>query len=861
MWRIGLFKFNLLLSVLFAAVAVGQTSKGQPVAADPLPKGALLRMGSSRLAHGNWLTSVRFSVDDRWVGTADADGAVRVWEAATGKLLWERPNRTGRTLAFSPDGRTLAMGGPYNRAITLWDLLKNESVLEITQDGAAAGQDKTPRSILEIPLNVRALEFSKDGAYLAAVGLDKIPRLWDAKSGKLVMEFKGHESELFAVALSPDGSRLASGGGERGRSENNEIRIWETATGREVTRLNDVNEHLKRLPDAIYSLEFSPDGKTLGSAGAYIVRLWDIERRKVVQRLTNCSYDIAFSSVDNTFVAPGDFGIYDLETGEQRFKLSGDVRVHGHVEYSHDGQLIVSGNQEGYVQFWNAKTGQEIVRRSGHEGGIRSVAISPDGSIAASVSRQDGTIRVWGMASGSQLAKIPVTWRGSDVWWNEEGSHIQFAPYGRELFTWTYDSTIRYWKPDNSSSRTLQAGKTSATAMAFSQDGTRAAVVEYNGGSRSKIGIYELDGGALVTALDPYGESSSDPWVSALAFSPDGKQLAVGVLKSSLQETPLPSVQLWDIQRAQIIRRLRPAVAPPGHLCFSPDGTLLATSAVRDAPLQLWRVSDGVEVRSFKVEADAHGRDPAPIVFSPDGKRLAAADANRDIYVWELATGEKIRTFQGHQKAVTSLAFSPDGKTLLSGSEDATMLLWDIAGAGQAALRLTREQLRDYWDALADADAGIAASAGNALLCAPEDAVELFAERLNAGEVRDVRELPKLIAELSGDDAKASLQAESRLKSFGNQASGSLFMALAEKPPLAARRRIEQVLRSIGEFPIPPETLQRTRAIQLLEQIGSDSAAKILKKLADTQPPTTSSVDATAALQRLQVRLRAPKPN
>ena len=551
--------FTWLLACLFTVAALALVSATRLAYADPLPKGALLRMGSSRLAHGNWLTCVRFSSDDRWVGAADADGVVRLWDTATGKLLWEKPKQTGQTLAFSPDGRTLAIAGYYNREITLWDL-------------------QTHQTVLEIPQNARALEFSKDGALLAAAGQDKIPRLWNARTGQLLIEFKGHTSELFAVALSPDGSRLASGGGNPGGSQNNEIRVWDTATGREQTRLEDDNERLKSLPDAIYSLEFSPDGKTLGAAGAYVVRLWDIDRRKVVHRLTNCSYDIAFSPVANTFVAPGDFGIYDLATSEQRFKLTGDVGVYGHIDYSHDGQLIVSGNKQGYVQFWNAKTGKEIVHRSGHEGGIRSVAISPDGSIAASVSRQDGTIRVWGMASGNQLVKVPVTWRGPDVWWSEEGSHVRFAPYGRELFTWTHDSTIRYSKPDNSASRTLQVGKTSATAMAFSQDGTRAAVVEYTGGSRSKIGIYELDGGTLVASLDPFDESSSDPWVSALTFSPDGKQLAVGVLQSSLQEMPSPSVQLWDIQREQVERRLRPAVAPPGHLCFSPDGTILATT-------------------------------------------------------------------------------------------------------------------------------------------------------------------------------------------------------------------------------------------------------------------------------------------
>jgi WD40 repeat protein len=667
-------------------------------------------------------------------------------------------------------------------------------------------------------------------------------------------------SLLFAVALSPDGSRLASGGGNPGSSQNNEIRLWDTATGKELLQLDDDNERLSSLPDAIYSLEFSADGKTLGSGGAYVVRLWDIERRKVVQRLEKCSYDIAFSPVAKSFVAPGEFGVYDLESGEQRFKLSGEVGVYGCVDYSHDGKLIASGNMAGYVQLWNAETGKEVVLRSGHEGGVRSVAISPDGTVAASVSRQDSTIRVWGLASGNQLVKIPVTWRGPDVWWSEEGSHVMFAPYGRELVSWTYDSTIRYWKPDNSESRTLQVGKTSATAMACSQDGTLVAAFEYDGGSRVKIGVYELDGGTLVASLDPFGKSSSDPWVSALVFSPDGKQLAVGVLKSSLQDSPSPSVQLWDIKREEIVRRMRPAIAPPGHLCFSPDGTTLASSAVRGSPLQLWRVADGTEVGSFKVEADAHGRDPAPVVFSPDGKRLAAADVNRDIYVWELATKEKVRTFQGHQKAVTSLAFSPDGKTLLSGSEDATLLLWDLGGASQAAARLTPQQLSDYWEALADGDASIAASAAKALAGDPQQTVDLLNQRLTPGEVRNADELPKLIAQLSGDDVKASLKAEARLKSFGNKASSALFKALGEKPPLAARQRIEQVLQAIGEFPIPPETLQRTRAIQLLEQIGSQDAAMILKRLADTEPSTPASNDAKAALKRLEQRLRAPKP-
>jgi WD40 repeat protein len=119
-------------------------------------------------------------------------------------------------------------------------------------------------------------------------------------------------------------------------------------------------------------------------------------------------------------------------SGEISTKLAGNVGVYACVDYSHNGKLIASGNKEGYIQLWNPTTGKEIVLRKGHEGGIRAVAFSPDGTVAASVSREDATIRMWGTASGLQLQKIPVTWTGPDVWWSEEGFTLH-SHLGREL--------------------------------------------------------------------------------------------------------------------------------------------------------------------------------------------------------------------------------------------------------------------------------------------------------------------------------------------------------------------------------------------------------------------------------------------
>ena len=681
------------------------------VSPDPLPRGAHLRMGTSRLLHGNRVTCVQFSPDDSLLATADSDGEVRFWEVATGRLIWRKPKGTGEKIAFSPDGKTLAIGGFYNRErVWLWDLQNDEL-------------------IREWKVNARALTFSA----------------------------------------------------------------------------------------------------------------------------------VAFSPIANHMVAPGEFGIFDPQTGQQLIKLDGEVGVYGCVAYSHDGKLIASGNGDGYVQLWDAATGKQIVRRWGHEGGIRCVDFSPDGTLAASVSRKDASIRIWGTTTGKQLAKIPLTWRGPDVWWSEEGSNVLFAPYGGEVITWTYDSLVHYWQLGSLDQRTEPLGETSLVSATFSCDGTRAAVVRYDS-SRLDVAIYELDGGSLIATLKPLISGSvSSAWISSIAFSPDGQMLAVGFLDNDNRESPVPSVQLWNIQQQKIVRRIRPAISPPGKICFSPDGTRLVTSPTSAVPLQVWRTADGSEEHRFPLEADAHGRDPVAIDFSPDGKLLAAANHNDEIYVWELATWNKIRTFSGHQKAVTSIAFSPDGSRLLSGSEDTTMLVWQINDTAPAQARLTQQQLEGYWDALADLDPDVGIGAVSALLSNPEQTIELMESRLTAGDVLDEAQIPKLITDLCGPEVRISLKAAAKLKAYGRKASPPLFRSLSQSSDVEVRRRIEDVLQTVGEFPIPPAAIQRTRAIGLLEQIGNDRAEEILSKLADTKPPTPASVEAEAALNRLKRRLRAPR--
>ena len=188
--------------------------------------------------------------------------------------------------------------------------------------------------------------------------------------------------------------------------------------------------------------------------------------------------------------------------------------------------------------------------------------------------------------------------------------------------------------------------------------------------------------------------------------------------------------------------------------------------------------------------AFAQGRTAAGVEIEPPAGYVIGAGDVLGIKFWQ------------QTELSGDVVVRPDGKISIP-------LLNDVQASGQ-----TPQQLSDYWDALADGDVGIAADAAKVLSGAPRSAMTLFAERLTAGEARDVKDLPGLIAELCGEDAKANLHAAARLKSFGRQASPSLFTALAARPSHAARQRLEDVLQAIGEFPVPPDALQRTRAIQ-----------------------------------------------
>ena len=326
------------------------------------------------LRHGGNVINVVFSSgwkhDRKWrVG----DATVRLWEADTGELRHTLTGHTygGRSVAFSPDGNTIA-GWGGDTTVRLWDADTGEL-----------------RHTLEHTGTITNVVFSPDGNTVVSASLAM--HLWDAETGEHLQTLTGHTDWVFSVAFSPDSTTIASGGGYSDWT----VRLWKADTG----------EHLQTLTghtEGVNSVAFSPDGNTIASGSRdRTVRLWDAETGELRHTLTGHTYgvrSIAFSPDGNT-IASGSYHtvrLWDAETGELRHTLTGHTGSVESVAFSPDGTTLASSGdyRDWTVRLWDAETGEHRHTLIGHTYGVEGVAFSPDGTTLANGS-SDGTILLW----------------------------------------------------------------------------------------------------------------------------------------------------------------------------------------------------------------------------------------------------------------------------------------------------------------------------------------------------------------------------------------------------------------------------------------------------------------------------------
>jgi WD40 repeat protein len=647
---------DLDLSLLLARQAVA-------IEDSPQTRGYLLATLRSRPAaigimHGDGgvLREIVISPDGKTL--AVLSGSVRFFDARTYAQIGDPlplPDSGGEeSLAYSPDGRTLAVGGDHY--VRLIGARTREQLVEtaiagvathmaFTKDGsqlavlvapgssasALGGADAqiTIRDAATLEPIGRAIEpedfvgayvgfyyasphfaLTPDDRSLITASEDELAR-WDLRSGKKTRTWRIETGRLHALAVSPDGLTAAIG-------IKHGVQLVDLRSGTMRTASGD----LAGSPNWVL---FSPDGKMVVSTNRdNTVTRWDVESATPLETLrghSNFVQQPVFSPDGETLYTVSHDGTaiaWDL-TGDRRlgrpFTFTHDrtfstTGYDGHPgRFSPDGRLIAVGLKEEGIALWNARELTPVGERLlGTDGEVKSLDFSPDGqTLAAATGR--GSLTLWDVASRSRLHEPLYAGNPSLL------LAVGFSPDGATLATASSDLGLQRWDPATGDSLDV-LGSGGASDVAFSADGAMIAFVRPDQGGAE---VWDMATRTSIATVD--GTPSTD---FSVALSPDGRMLAVGGFGRV--------VRIWDVRTRKLVHEIDQRGNGAFTLEFSPDSQTLAVSGFEPVA-SLWDVATGIQIGPQLTAGDRR----TMIDFSSDGRLLLEIHGNGKGAVWDVA--------------------------------------------------------------------------------------------------------------------------------------------------------------------------------------------------------------------------------
>lgn len=474
-----------------------------------MPAGKELRTLSEKTGS---LHSIAFSPDGTFLA-AGGDNGVTLWQVAEGKAIWSaaRYQNTVWEVALSPDGKLLA-AGCFDGKIELWtvpegQLLKTlighpKSVwgLAFNPDGKVLvsgdesgaikrwtlpdGRELSPLQEHKEP--VRQLAFSPDGALLAASHARTGITLW-AMADNTALRTWPADAKIDSVAFSPDGTRLAAGGGT-------EITLRSVADGRELLTLEwavELEEMQALLQSGVMNtlrVAFSPTGNLLAAAKGKTIKLWnptDGRRLSTLQGHAGNVTSLAFSP-DGKLLASGSedktLKLWTMPDGKVWRTISGFTDSMFGAIFDPTGTRLAAGSGDGAIRLWDAADGRELLRIQAGVSLFQNVAFSPDGTLLAAGSSH--FVKFWSVADGREIRSLP----------GEPGSvvgSVAFSPDRKLLVAGDLSGTLTFWSvAEGQRIRVIREFTSPVDSVAFSPDGKFLAAAS---SSDPTIKLWELD--------------------------------------------------------------------------------------------------------------------------------------------------------------------------------------------------------------------------------------------------------------------------------------------------------------------------------------------------------------------------------
>jgi len=818
------------------AEAKAEKNSPQPVLAkatdrygDFLPPGAVARFGTARFRHDTLTSSVAYGLSGKVLVSGGGMGyGVCIWDAVTGQSL----NRlsvppSSVVITVSPDGKTLVTSD-----LRVIDLASGKQIGRLPWSG---------RSMAWI-------DIAPDGRTAAVVTQDNERKvaLYDLTTQKEIRSFEGPSPNVNGPAFSPDGKILAVCGNDR------KIRLWDLATGTMRGQL--------AVSSADCHIVFASGGKVLASAGPNdALRLWDVETLMLIHEVKEVQEAIclAASAGGKLLAAIADnktIYLYEAETAKEirrlqgrTFGMPGLLTDHG-AAFSPDGKVLAVAMGSGIVR-WDVGSGLEIDPVIGHSTQVKLLQFRPNGKTLSS-------------SAGDQVS-VSLEW---DLPSQQEQSRVVFGPFqiGRRKF----DGRIADVSADHQIVAVVGGVIVDSNIhLCDARTGKEIRVLE--GPFESSRGFtnnvrsakFSPDGKLLLSQdadadhlWDVAGGAKLQRWegLLAIAFSPDSRVLAT--------VWPDKTIRLLGTADGKEIRRWESREDRVLDLAFSADGKLLASVPYASNPkdkVRVWAIDSGIEIARF---GDLGLFETlSALTFSPDRRTVAAIhqkmpklssgdlEINYEIAIWELLTGQVIRSTDAGHTSVKCLAFTPDNRMLASGSGDSTILLWDFTDKAKAGKRPapSAAEMNTLWDDLSH-DAAKAYSALWTLVMAPEKSTPFLKDRLRPTAPAPADQTVKLIADLDSDRFATRDKAAKALEDFDDAAEGAIRIALEGKTTLETRRRLELIIQKGEKF-----LFQKLRAIAALEHIGTPQAREVLQAVAASSPNPRVAEAAALAAKRI----------
>lgn len=513
---------------------------------------------------------------------------------------------------------------------------------------------------------------------------------------------KAHEARIMSIAVSPDGQSILSG------SYDNTAKLWDLS-GNPI-------QTFEGHTGGVLSVAFSADGKyVLTGSADETAMLWSLEGKALItfqghqKRLmaVACSpqghpLQVLTGSEDGTV------RLYNARpttgTAELKAVLEPNKSTISSLAFFPDGETVLLGTLNGVAQIWHTEESTPLVSFGDHRGQIDSVAISADGQQILTGS-WDKTVKMWTWDKEQKTVKPGQTFEGHAL----PVSAVAFSPDGQKVLSGSADKSLKQWSLDGRELGRFVDHTEGVEALAYFPDGKKIV----SGGSIDyAIKLWNAQSGLGESQEpEPMSYDENKNFVSAVAYSPRGNHILTAYWDHTAKLWDLSGKQiqsfdghtdklnavafssdgqfvltgskdntakLWNLQ-GELLNTL-PHQLPVQSVTFSPDGQYILTAGGEweTGEAKMWAVD--LNGKSCQIQAvrsfEGHEGAISSAVFSPDGQLILTGCRDTTLKLWHKDQDQALMTYTGHSKAVKSVAFSPEGIHLLSGSADETVKYW-----------------------------------------------------------------------------------------------------------------------------------------------------------------------------------------